>query len=80
MDFKADKENLTRQIKNVSNYLVFFVLFGLLGTLYNNFFFTGNDIVSAVLTIMPILVLGFSFYLFILLFIYTIGVFGSIGK
>jgi hypothetical protein len=80
MDFKADKENLTRQIKNVSNYLVFFVLFGLLGTLYNNFFFTGNDIVSAVLTIMPILFLGFSFYLFILLFIYTIGVFGSIGK
>lgn len=80
MDFKADKENLTRQIKNTSNYLVFFVLFGLLGTLYNNFFFTGNDIVSAVLTIMPILFLGFSFYLFILLFIYTIGVFGSIGK
>ncbi len=67
MEIELTENRVNQAIRNLMSYLTLYVIVGILGALYNNYFFIGNTLMSAVLELYPILLFLMFAYLFILL-------------
>lgn len=56
MEFEVNQDKIDRRIKEIISYLVFLNFFGLIASLYNNYFTVGNGFVNNIVVILPILI------------------------
>jgi len=53
MEIEINTNNLDAHLKKTTSYLVLYLLAGLLGELFINYFFIGTNLISALLTLYP---------------------------
>tara|TARA_A100001201_G_C4030567_1_gene183477 strand:- start:77 stop:319 length:243 start_codon:yes stop_codon:yes gene_type:complete len=80
MEIQINSEYLHRSLRKTMSYLVLYILAGLLGELFINYFFIGTNLVSAMLTIYPIFLFALLAWCGLILLLMAIGNFSNVDK
>lgn len=80
LDVEISKTAVERSLGYVVKYLAFYLAIGIVGDLFNNYFFVGTSLFSTLMFLMPWGLYLLLFYTIIILFLYVLGVFANVGR
>ena len=80
MEIEINTNRINEHLRKTTSYLVLYLIAGLLGELFINYFFIGTNLVSALLTLYPMfLFILFAWNIFLLL-LYALSMFSKGGE